>query len=122
MKFFSRITNKPNSVIQQVKDGLKVVSNKRICVFNNGEYETDDPKIIEILQAHPNQFATDHPWNPVGDKVIAKVGNKVEFELLKYKELLIKAKEAGINTYKMKKEAIVKALNEKGSELNGNVS
>ena len=111
MKFYSKITNKPNSVISQIKDGLKVVSNKRVCVFHNGEYETDDPKIIEILQAHPDQFRTDHPWKPV-----EKLGTKVKFELLKYADLLAKAKEAGIES--KKKAEIIKALNEKDVMIN----
>ena len=115
MKFYSRITNKPNSVVEQVKDGLKVVSQKRICTFINGEFETEDPKIIEKLEAHPDQFRTDRPWNQ-------PIGNKVKYELLKYQELFIKAKEAGINPYKMKKGAIIEALKRKEGELNGNVS
>jgi len=114
MKFFSRITNKPNSVIQQVKDGLKVVSNKRICVFNNGEYETDDPEVIRKLKAHPEQFRTDHPWKV--EKPIEKLGTKVKFELLKYTDLLVKAKEAGIKS--KKKADIIKALNEKEVIIN----
>jgi len=120
VKFYSVIANKPHAIMDgfRMKDGIKVAG-KQLCTFINGELETDNPEIIKRLQARPELFRADHPWNPVGDKVVGKVGNKVEFELLKYKELLIKAKEAGINTYKMKKEAIVKALNEKGSELNG---
>ena len=115
MKFYSKITNKPNSVVEQVKDGLKVVSQKRICTFINGEYETEDPKIIEKLKAHPDQFRTDHPWPK-------PIGNKVKYELLKYQELLMGAKKAGIKTYKVKKEVIIEALKRKEGELNGNVS
>ncbi len=114
MKFFSKITDKPNSVIKQVKDGLKVVSQKRVCVFRNGEYDTDDPKIIEILQARPDQFATNHPWKPVAEKPI---GNKVKYELLKYKELLIEAEKAGIKS--KKKKEIIETLNKKEVNTNG---
>lgn len=107
MKFFSKITKKPNAVIKQVKDGLKIVSQKKICTFINGEYETDNPEIIAILKAHPNQFAADSPWNPVEKPI----GNKVRYELLKYNELLIEAKKEGIKS--KKKAEIIKALNEK---------
>ena len=112
MKFYSQITKEPNAVIVQVKDGLKIVSQEQLCVFINGEFETDDPKLIETLQKRPDLFRTDHPW----DKPI---GNKVKFELLKYKELLIKAKGAGIKTHKVKKEVIIEALKRKEGELNG---
>jgi len=112
MKFYSKITNRPNSVIKQVKAGLKVVENKRICVFHNGEYETDDPKIIEILQEHPNQFRTDHPWKPTEKPL----GKKTNFELLKYQDLLVRAKEVGIKS--KKKKEIIEFLNKKEVILN----
>jgi len=131
VKFFSRITNKPNSVIEEIKDGLKIVSQKRICVFQNGEFETEDPKIIEKLQKRPDLFRTDGPWLPPLRKTTlierigldgGNMGPKVKFELLKYKELYIKAKEAGINPHKMKKEAIIMALQKKEGELKNGIS
>ena len=105
MKFYSKITNRPNSVIEEVKDGLKVVSQKRLCTFFNGELETNDQRVIQKLLAKPNLFKTT-PWNePV------KVGNKIKYELLKYAELLIEAKKAGIES--KKKKEIIEALNKK---------
>ena len=120
MKFYSVIANKPHAIMDgfQIKDGTKVAG-KQLCTFVNGELETDNPEIIKRLQARPELFRTDHPW---GEKGEVKVGNKVNFKLLQYQELLIKAKEVGINTYKMKKEAIIEALKRKEGELNGNVS
>ena len=115
MKFYSRVINKPNSVIKEVKDGLKIVKQTRICVFQNGEFETEDPKIIEKLQAHPNLFRTDQPWPK-------PLGNKVKYELLKYKEIYKKAQDAGINPHKMKKEAIIEALIKKEGELKNDIS
>jgi len=131
VKFFSRITNKPNSVIEQIKDGLKIVSQKRICVFINGEYETNDPKIIEKLKAHPDRFRTDGPWlSPLKEAtLIERIGlgglnmeSKVKSKLLQYQELLIKAEKAGIKTHKMKKEAIIEALIKKEGELKNGIS
>lgn len=62
MRFYSRIVRKPESIIQEVKDGMKVVSRKRVCQFFNGICDTEDPKAIELLKKHPNKFRTDKPW------------------------------------------------------------
>ena len=48
MKFYSKITKKPESVIEQIKDGLKIVKQTRVCVFKEGVCETNDPKVIAI--------------------------------------------------------------------------
>ncbi|MCJ7790525.1 MAG: hypothetical protein MUP69_10210 [Candidatus Atribacteria bacterium] len=110
MKFYSQITNKPNAVITQVKDGLKLVSSKQLGVFINGELETNDPELIKKLQSKPDMFRTDHPWNE-------KVESKVDFKTIKYDVLVDTAKKLGIKTYGMKKEEIIEAL-EKGSDVN----
>ena len=109
MKFYSKITKKPVSVIEEIKDGLKIVKQTRICVFIKGVCETDDPKVIEKLKAHPNKYRTDRPW-----KLPEDLGTKVKYELLKYKELLIEAEKAGIKS--KKKKEIIEALNKKGSD------
>jgi len=86
MKFYSKITKKPESVIEQIKDGLKVVKQTRVCVFKEGVCETNDPKVIEKLQAHPEYFRTDHPW-----KELKPIGNKVKLKVLKKKKEIVKA-------------------------------
>lgn len=108
MKFYSQITKEPNAVIEQVKYGLKIVSQKQWCIFINGELETDDPELIKKLQARPDLFRT-NPWN-------VDI-HKVDFNTLKYEVLVDTAKKLGIKTYGMKKEEIIKAL-EKGSDIN----
>lgn len=62
MRFFSKIVRKPESIITEVKDGMKVVSRKRVCQFFNGVCDTEDPKVIELLKKHPDKFRTDNPW------------------------------------------------------------
>jgi len=56
LKFYSQITDKPNSVITQTKDGNKLVESKLVCTFINGELETEDPEVIEYLEGHPDKF------------------------------------------------------------------
>ena len=62
---------------------------KIICRFKDGKFETDDPVIIEKLKAHFR-----HKENPV------ETFNKLRKEAIK----------KGINTFRMNKEDIIKAL------------
>lgn len=119
MKFYSRITRKPNSVIEEVRHGDKVIDRKRIAVFKDGVLETDDPEVIEKLQAHPDKFRTDGPW-PVpktwkdteeGKKLLKRgielgidkeVGNNYQNIRKEYLESLIAEKETKGNTSKLK--------------------
>jgi len=86
MKFFSKN-----------KDTLSVISKiakKRIALFVNGEFETNDPEIIEKLKPHFRYEA----------KVVSGLAN--------FMKLKKEAEEKGINTFKMKKKEIEKALKE----------
>ena len=150
MRFYSKITRKPNSVIKQIKEGDKILSQKRMCVFVDGVCDTDDPKVIEELKKHPDKFS-DKPfpkrfdWKTTeeGQKLMEKgkelgidmeLGNnyknirkeyleklirekgetvKPKAKLVKYQEVVSKAKELGIDTYHRKKDELLKEIREK---------
>ena len=59
MRFYCRITKKPNVVTEQVKHGLQVVSSKKLCTFIDGQLDTEDPHVIEKLKARPDLFGLD---------------------------------------------------------------
>jgi len=87
MKFFS-----------EKKETLSVISKvakKRIALFVNGEFETDDPELIEKLKKH---FRYEAP--------------KVLSALAKFVKLRQEAAKLGINTKGMKKKDIEKAIND----------
>lgn len=102
MKFYSKITRKTNSIITEVRDGLKVVSRKRLCRFTNGVLDTENPEIIEKLSKRPDLFRTDKPW-PSSRWEDTEEGI----------ELLVKGKELGIDIRHIRKEALVKQIEEK---------
>ena len=62
MKFYTRIKRKPNSIIEEKRDGFKVISRNRLCVAIDGVIETDDPETIRKLKKRPDLFRTDRPW------------------------------------------------------------
>jgi len=62
MKFYSRVIDKPYSVMEELRDGLKLVKRTCLCTFVNGVFETEDPKIIAKLEVKKNLFKTDKPW------------------------------------------------------------
>lgn len=97
MKFYTEVTREPKSIIKCVRDGLnKVVSMKRLCVFVDGELETDDPDVIKELKARPDLF-----W----------VGREdVNYRALAYPQLVYEAERLGISTYKVTKRDLMKAL------------
>lgn len=79
--------------------------NKVLCSFVNGKYETEDSIIINKLKEL--NFVFDDI-----DSIKIENKNDVDYESLEYKDLKKVAKEKGINTYKMDKPEIIKALNE----------
>jgi len=99
MKFYSKIVRKPESIIQEVKDGLKVVSRKRVCQFSDGICETEDPAVIALLKKHPNKFRTDKPW-PTEHWQDTKEGIK----------LLERGKELKIDVRHIRKEYLVSLI------------
>ena len=112
MRFYSKITRKPNSVIKQIKEGDKILSQKRMCVFVDGVCDTDDPKVIEELKKHPDKFS-DKPFPKKLDWKTTEEGQK----------LMEKGKELGIdmelgNNYKnIRKEYLEKLIREKGETV-----
>ncbi|MBE3087081.1 MAG: hypothetical protein IMZ64_12790 [Bacteroidetes bacterium] len=68
---------------------------KKIANFENGVFETENENVIEKLKPH---FRYENP------KVLSNMAN-----FLKLKQ---EAKEKGINTFKMKKKDLIKALEE----------
>jgi len=63
MKFYSKITEKPETVSTQVKDAKgKVMENTVIAEFYDGVANVTDPGAINKLKAHPEMFRTDKPW------------------------------------------------------------
>lgn len=63
MIFYSKEINKPNSILEEVRDGIKIIDRRCIATFYNGKLETNDPKLILKLQEHPELFRTDRPWH-----------------------------------------------------------
>ena len=106
MKFYSRVVNKPESVITEVKDGLKVVSRKMICQIINGVCEVNDPEVIEKLKLHPDKFRTDKPF-PTNYWQNTEEGIR----------LLKKGEALNIDTRHIRKEYLIKMIAEKEKEL-----
>jgi len=75
-------------------DSTVTSKGKRIAHFIDGEFETENPILIEKLKKHFR----------FGD------GNKVKAKVLSYWELKLKAEALGIKTHKMKRKDIEKAL------------
>lgn len=100
MRFYSRIVRKPESIITEIKDGLKVVSRKKICQFRDGICDTEDPKVIALLKEHPNKFRTDKPW-PTNYWQDTKEGQK----------LLDRGRELKIDVRHVRKEYLISLIN-----------
>ena len=99
MRFFSRIVRKPESIITEIKDGMKVVDRKRVCQFFNGVCDTEDPKVIALLKKHPNKFRTDKPW-PTNHWQDTKEGMK----------LLERGKKLGLDVRHIRKEYLISLI------------
>lgn len=103
MIFYSKITNKPNSIITEVRDGFRVVSRKKLCEFNEGKLETTDPELIKTLQKRPDLFRTDRPWEVIKSWKTEEEGIK----LLKEGERL------GIDCRHIRKEYLMQEIQRK---------
>jgi len=90
---------KPESIIQEVKDGMKVVSRDRVCQFFNGICDTEDPKVIALLKKHPEKFRTDKPW-PTKHWQDTKEGQK----------LLERGRELQIDVRHIRKEYLINLI------------
>ena len=96
MRFYCSMTRKPNTVVEQIKHGLDVVSQKKLCTFIDGQLDTEDPHVIEKLKARPDLF-----WVGRDD---------VNYRTLDYPQLVYEAERLGIKTYKVTKRDLLKAL------------
>lgn len=90
------MTREPNVVVEQVMHGLQVASRKRLCVFVDGQLDTEDPHVIEKLKERPDLF-----W----------IGREdINYRALAYPQLIAEAERLGIETYKVNKRDLLKAL------------
>jgi len=108
MKFYSKITKQPESVMVVEKDGLKELSRKRLCQFKDGVCETLDAKIIAKLKTHPERFRTDKPW-PTDFWQDTPEG----------KRLLKKGESLGIDIRHIRKEYLIKLITDIENEKKG---
>ena len=116
-------------MIEQIKDGNKVVSQKRIATFINGVCDTDDPEVIEKLKGHPESFRTDKTWPKVPDwkdteegKLLMEQGRKLGIDKLMgnnykyiskpYLEKLIAEKLANCSNLKIETESKIEVKKE----------
>lgn len=96
MKFYCSMTRKPNVIVEQNMRGLKIASRKQLCIFVDGELETEDPHIIEKLLERPDLF-----W----------VGREdINYRALNHPQLVAEAERLGIKTYKVNKKDLLRAL------------
>lgn len=98
MKFYYK---PKESIVQNLKNKVTgKITRFLVCVFdNNGELETNDPKVIQILQKH-----VDCTWNGEETK---------ETDIMSEDELRKLAKEKGIKSWHNKKiDKIKKELEE----------
>ena len=102
MKFYSKEISKPNSILEELRDGIKIVDRKCLCTFYNGELETNDPELIKKLQKHPDLFRTDRPWQ-------SKINWKITEEGIK---LLKQGERLGIDCRHIRKEYLMKLIEE----------
>jgi hypothetical protein len=76
--------------------GLQIASRKQLCVFVDGQLDTEDPHVIEKLLSRPDLF-----W----------VGREdIDYRALAYPQLIAEAERLNIRTYKVSKKDLLKAL------------
>ena len=120
MIFYSKIVNKPNAVIKEVRDGFKLISQKKLCTFIEGKLETTDPTLIAILQKRPDLFRTDKPWSVMlnwrttkeGIKLL-KQGEELGIDCIHIRECYLKQRIREILHPKKKNEPEAPEVNEK---------
>lgn len=93
MKFFT--DNKEKLAV------MDKLTKRRIALFENGEFKTNDPKLIKKLKPH---FRHESP----------KMSPVILSGLAKFLKLKKEAEEKGIDTRKMKKKDLEKALKDLG--------
>jgi len=110
MRYFSKVISKPNSIIEEVRDGFKLVKQTRICTFIDGVLDTEDPELITKLNKRPDLFRTDRPWlqkdnwrtTDEGIKLL-KEGERLGIDCRHVREWYLKEKIQEVKTPKSRK-------------------
>lgn len=101
MKFYSKIVNKPNAIIEEQRDGFRLIKQTKVCTFINGVLETDDPEVIAKLEKRPDLFST-KPWATLYNWRTTEEGIK----------LLEEGEKLGIKCRFIRKEYLMKLIAE----------
>jgi uncharacterized lipoprotein YehR (DUF1307 family) len=91
------------------------VKNKNLCRVSDGKYETDNDEIIQYLI----KLGFNYESEIIVEDIELKEPDSIEKIDIDYKELNFtdlkkKAKEKGINSYKMSKEELIASLEKVG--------
>jgi len=62
MRYYSKIINRPHVIIEEQRNGFQLINQKKLCTFENGVLDTEDPKVIEKLEKRTDLFSTT-PWD-----------------------------------------------------------
>ena len=101
MRYYSKIINRPHAIITEVRNGFQLVSQTKLCTFNNGVLDTEDPKVIAKLEARPDLFST-KPWSTPYNWKMTEEGIK----------LLREGERLGIDCRHIRKEYLEKLVAE----------
>jgi len=99
MRYYSKIINRPHAIITEVRNGLELISQKKLCTFINGVLDTEDPELIIKLNKRPDLFSTT-PWSTPYNWKTTEEGIK----LLKQGEKL------GMNCRHIREEYLIKLI------------
>lgn len=101
MRFFSNVKDMPHAIFKEFEDYDGIKKREHIATFQKGIFETDDERIIGLLQARPDLFK----W---------EVEQKHELPVdMTYRDIVKKAKSLGIKVSQRKKLDLLKEINEK---------
>jgi len=100
MRYFSKIIDKPNAIIEEQRDGFRLVKQTKICEFINGVLDTEDPDVIAKLEKRPDLFKKDTPW-------VAPYNWKMTEEGI---ELLREGEKLGIDCRHIREEYLMKLV------------
>ena len=99
MIFYSKIVDKPNAVIKEVRDGFRLIKHTKLCTFIGGRLETEDPIVIAELEKRPDLFST-KPWATPYNWKMTEEGIK----------LLKEGEKLGVNCKHIRKEYLMKLV------------
>jgi len=76
MRYFSKIIDKPNAIIEEQRDGFRLVKQTKLCEFINGVLDTENPDVIAKLNKRPDLFSTT-PWSGTYNWKLSEEGIKL---------------------------------------------